>query len=365
MAAKISSLRKCFLQVSFLCMLFVLVPIVAAGSPDAADAGQVLSRFTEARKNLNSCILKGSVTHSYNTTRMGKGVTYSAFDIRYDGDRFKNFCRAWGDINSLERGIKEKDADCHMDLWDGETAYSYDKSVNHNKGRGGVRISEKDKPGKYANRAQEYFKGSSLGLLMGYYDNDKVSIDKLLSGTSVKLQLPDKRSKLGGVDCYVLQADVPKYGKYTVWIDPVHDYHIARIQVQRGPGDRMGSDSNLLILKKGEIKKYSYEVLKFEKYAGAWFPKICKSKKYHTFPGYKSSSELDTTFSEITLNPDHDALGSFLPDDITNESTVRILSLPVKNKFLNRFFWQDGTVVDKEGKKVDLEKIRKEPNKRK
>jgi len=363
MASKIGSLRKCFLPVSILCMLSVSVPIVAAGSPDARDAREVLRRFTEARKNLNSYVVKGSSTRRSTTTRSGKGVMYSTFENRFDGDRVKSSSLYWGDINSRERGIKEKDANYQMNLWDGETAYSFTKSNSYKKGIGSLSMSDKDNPGeysKYSKRASESFKGSVFGSVMGYHHGDKVPIGELFLGSSVKLQLRDKRSNLRGVDCYVLEADVPKYGKYTVWIDPVHDYHIARIRVQRGPGDRMGSESNSLIVKEVAIHKYSYEVLKFEKKGGAWFPKIFKVKRYHTFPGYKSNSQRDFTFSKITLNPDHDALGSFLPDDIDNGSEVRLLSLPVKMKYIGVFFWRDGKVVDKNGREVDLKKIYEE-----
>ncbi len=344
--------RKCFLPVSILCMLSVSVPIVAADSPDARE---VLRRFTEARKNLNSFIVKGSSTRSSTTTRSGKRVQYYAFETRFDGDRVKNITSLWGDIGISAPDIKEKDAHYYMNLWDGETAYSFTKSNNRNKGIGQLKMSDKGNPGDYSKRAPESFKGSSFGIVMGYHYGDKVPIGELFLGSSVKLQLRDKRSNLRGVDCYVLEADVPKYGKYTVWIDPVHDYHIARIRVQRGSGDRMGSDSNLLILKEGAIRKDSYEVLEFEKKGGAWFPKICKWKKYYTFPGYKSIDEKDLTFSMITLDPDHDALGSFLPDDVPNGSVVRLLSLPPSMKFV----WQDGKVVDEDGREVDVDKLLK------
>ncbi len=341
--------RKCFLPVSILCMLSVSVPIVAAGSPDARE---VLRRFTEARKNLNSFIVKGSSTKRSTTTRSGKGVMYSAFEYRYDGNRVKNIAYCWGDIGP-DRNVKKKDAHYWMNLWDGHTAYSYTKSKTHNKGRGTLKMSDKDNPSDYTKRAPESFKNSSFGIVMGYHHGDTVPIGELFLGSSVKLQLRDKRSNLRGVHCYVVEADVPKYGKYTVWIDPVHDYHIARIRVQRGPGDRMGSESNLLILKEGAIRKDSYEVLEFDKKGGAWFPKTCKWKKYYIFPGYKSIDEQDLTFSAISLDPDHDALGSFLPDDVTNGSDVLVRLLPPSVKFT----WQNGKVVDKDGREVDTDKL--------
>jgi hypothetical protein len=277
---------------------------------------------------------------------------YSTFEYRYDGNRVKNIAYCWGDIGP-DRNVKEKDAHYYMNLWDGQTAYSFTKSKTHNKGKGTLKISDKGNPGDYSKRAPESFKGSSFGIVMGYHHGDKVPIGGLFLGSSVKLQLRDKRSNLRGVDCYVIQADVPGKGNYTVWIDPVHDYHIARIRCRRGPGDRMGSEGNLLILKEGAIRTDSYEVLEFEKKRGAWFPKICKWKKYYTFPDYKSIDERDLTFSEISLDPDHDALGSFLPDDIPNGSEVRLRSLPPSMKFV----WQDGKVVDKDGREVDTDKL--------
>jgi len=345
--------RKCFLPVSILCMLSVSVPIVAAGSP---DAGEVLRRFTEARKNLNSYIVKGHLkgTFSYPAFK-GIGTCYYNCEWRFDGNRVKNITRIWGDINIGDRNIKKENADYWMDLWDGQTKYNFAKSDNHNKGKGTLRISDKGTPGDYRKRAAELFKGSSVGMVMGYHYGDKVPIGELFLGSSVKLQLRDRRSNLRGVDCYVIQVDVPGKGNYTVWIDPVHDYHIARIRVQRGPGDRMGSESRPLILQERAIRKDSYEVLEFEKKGGAWFPKICKIKRYGASPGYKSISERDLTFSMITLDPDHDALGSFLLNDIPNGCDVRLRSLPPSMKFV----WQDGKVVDKDGREVDADKLKK------
>jgi len=94
-------------------------------------------------------------------------------------------------------------------------------------------------------------------------------------------------------------------------------------------------------------------VLEFDKKGGAWFPKTCKLKRYYTFPGYKSISEMDRTFSKIILDADHDAIGSFLPDDISNGSVVYLRPLPPSMKFV----WRDGKVVDKDGREVDADKL--------
>ena len=157
--------------------------------------------------------------------------------------------------------------------------------------------------------------------------------------------------------CYVLDADVPGDGKYTVWIDPVHDYHITRMLIEKGSGDRIGNDYQHIFLKEDGRYKYSYEVLEFEKTEGEWFPKKYKMRKNSKNGGHFSRYERIASFTMITINPDHDALGSFLPDDIPNGSNVNLKALPGRMEFLNRFFWQDGKVVDKDGREVDVDKL--------
>ena len=102
-------------------MLSVSVPIVAAGSPDARDAREVLRRFAEARKNLKSYIVKAhqKSTFSYPAFK-GIGTSYTNFEGRFDGNRVKHTTRIWGDININDRNIKKENADYWMDLWDAD-----------------------------------------------------------------------------------------------------------------------------------------------------------------------------------------------------------------------------------------------------
>ena len=55
----------------------------------------------------------------------------------------------------------------------------------------------------------------------------------------------------------------------------------------------------------------------------------------------------------MIFNPDHDALGSFLPDDIPSGTSTKFSALPPSMKFT----WQFGMAIDDAGKKVDLKKI--------
>ncbi len=55
-----------------------------------------------------------------------------------------------------------------------------------------------------------------------------------------------------------------------------------------------------------------------------------------------------TDITNIVLNPDHNALKSFIPDDIRNGASVFITALPASIEYI----WQDGKVIDKDGKVI-------------
>jgi hypothetical protein len=59
---------------------------------------------------------------------------------------------------------------------------------------------------------------------------------------------------------------------------------------------------------------------------------------------FTESSHVKRT--EVVLNPDHDALGSFVPSDIRSGATVEIRDLG------SDYTWQKGNVVDENGRVV-------------
>ncbi len=125
-------------------------------------------------------------------------------------------------------------------------------------------------------------------------------------------------------------------GKYTVWIDPVHDFHIARVQVRRKTGDRIWNQ----VVQENETHKELFEVLEFQKIEDVWFPKTCKIKQANQPNDYHATEEKEISFSRIILNPDHDALGPFLPDDIPDGTKALLGAFPPDKEFI----WQDGKV---------------------
>ena len=62
--------------------------------------------------------------------------------------------------------------------------------------------------------------------------------------------------------------------------------------------------------------------------------------------------------TELIVNPDHDALGSFVLDDIPNGARVYLST----HRRIH-CIWQDGKVVDASGNEINMKNIRKEPKK--
>ncbi len=327
----------------FVPVIYLLILSLLAGgdeSPDFSNARQVLAQFAKSRKNLSSFIVKSYEKSTYIYTGFkGTGTGYRKHEWRFDGQHCKNITYLWGDISIRDRDVKEEDADYHSDLWDGQTGYIFDR---HNKASGNVIISKKSDPGDHEKVCSESFKHTHFGEIMGYHWGDDVPINELFLQTFATLQLREKRNNVRGVDCYVLEATVPGRGEYTVWIDPVHDFHIARIRVQRKSGDRIYDD----VLRENATAKGLFEVVEFEKVGEVWLPKTSKMKRVSHSNDIHTNEECEISFTQIILDPDHEKLGSFLPDDIPNGTQVWFRALPPSETFI----FQDGKVIDVDGK---------------
>ena len=84
-------------------------------------------------------------------------------------------------------------------------------------------------------------------------------------------------------------------GRYTLWIDPVHDYHIAKSHVQRKEGDCF----NKRILKKNESGNEIFEVLRFQQIGDSWFPVRYKRKVRNISDGSLGEEDI---IIDITVN---------------------------------------------------------------
>jgi len=315
------------------------------------NARQVMLKFVESQKKLKSYIIKSKSKSTYVYTGIapynGRGTMYRHSDIRFDGYRVKESVTSWGDVGQINNLAKEN-AFYMSTLWDGEMGYH-------------LSLVEKNrrKTAKYPGSVQIYKEGNTLpdyvrkthtqsmiSPVLGYVMGNDQDIGTMFLRADANVKLLDKRSKVNGVDCYVVIAEVPQRGKYKAWIDPVHGFNLARLQSRHKTGDIRNGKT----LGKDVHGKEFYEVLEFQEVKGVWFPKtfIQKDSGHDGGYDYDSRGVTQTELYEVNLNPDHDKERSFLTDDIPNGTQVRLEGIPL-DVILT---WQDGAVVDSEGKTV-------------
>ncbi len=335
-------------------VIVCLVPLqaIAAKHPTAFE---LLDKFAETQDKLQSLIIKYE-TSTYGASssvfgqlpRIPKGGTGSFNEIRFDDKRVYWHTCMWGHVGMRAEPIP-RDKPLHLfRLWDGEVFFSYGVSEDKDKYAsspfGTVKINH------YKNnveKGQNIYKINTRLPLQGYCYEDKERVDVMLRQAD-NLSVRNKLERIGESDCYVIDAK-GKHGTYRVWIDPAHGYNIAQTEVRRTTGDlRRGNPMG------GKAKLfYSLKNIRFQKINNVWIPMEADRKINQTYGGgrfWNISGHIKRT--EVIINPDHDSLGSFVPDDIMNGAKVYIRGVP-----RIKYTWQDGKVVDKDGREVDVDRL--------
>jgi hypothetical protein len=177
--------------------------------------------------------------------------------------------------------------------------------------------------------------GPILGILYGDVDRFD-SVLRQADSTSVRSSL----ETVGSEDCYVIDAK-SKHGNYTLWLDPQHGYGLAKAQVYRGPEHlRFGRPRSSYEVA-DDVSTFALSKVRFENVEGAWVPMEidCGFTSSYQAENLTSSVDLHYVIAQITLNPDHTQLRSFVPD-IENGTRVRLEEAPGI-----RYIWKNGTVV--------------------
>jgi hypothetical protein len=339
----------------------VVEPVCSARSrrgkakPVRMSVLEILDKYVETQNKLKSFILKAQTSRKgkSSTLAMGKFSAdyFYEYELRFDGNRASLHRNLWGKPNATLNLTKDE-ALYQSRLWDGETFFNYDKSANSQRsplGRVSItRIKEENKKRKTSKNCDGDFPGN---FVRGYFPADTDRIDTILRKANT-ISVRDETENIGGADCYVIEADT-KRGEYTVWIDPSHGYHIVKATAKRGPGNVVAPSN--YTLKQTEKMSFSMENVRFTKVDDVWVPIESDLEYSRKYTGYNSfdNNKVHQKVIDIILNPDHDALGSFVPDDIQDGATVYIKGIPRKIKHT----WRDGQVVDKDGREVDVDKL--------
>ncbi len=330
-------------------------PIGVALDMDTPTAKELLDRYADTLDKYQSYIIRSTSLVKTNNSYSGKSpyypeyisgkyVTYYTYESRYDGKRLKNIRNRWGDLYQDKMNVPETHRHYMSSLWDGINDYQYAHNENEPKHKnlrftqgkiqGGMKID-------YIYRTN-LSRGNNYGTLIGYFYGDDDRVDKVLK-IAEKISIRDKTENIGGFDCYIIDA-ITERGRYTLWLDPNHGYNIAKAFIQRNEGDRY---YEINVEKKCKIE-FMVEIVSFKKTGDVWVPMEADTRLNTNF-SYGDFGEKQThiKITDVIFNPDHDALGSFLTDDIRNGTPVRIPGLDGIS-----YTWQDGKVVDKAGKVV-------------
>jgi len=259
-------------------------------------------------------------------------------DVRFDGQRISSREFMWGNLSP--RGPIPKGKPAYKSfLWNGKDYWRYSRGEDP---LGKVVINRKQS--EYEIQRLQY--GHALSGMIGYFSGSTERFDSVILKARTA-SVREETEQVNGVDCFVIDADT-KHGRYSVWIDPTHGYSIAKAQV------RMKHDENhfyygIPFNKAGRELYWTINNLQFEEIDGVWVP-VEATHEYHrlySYQGDSSRSQTHTKVTEILMNPDHDALGSFIPDDIPDGAKVHIVQFPSI-----QYTWQDGKVIDKDGKVI-------------
>ena len=332
----------------------ILAPICSTGTarskakPKKPTAFELLDKYAENADKMKSIIFKTSTltevlrTYSIPGQPAMKRKVQSEDEHRLDGKRgFWSFTR-WGNV-APDGEWRDKGDVYGSRLYDGKSFYQHDKSRNSKTYPNGRVILTR------SNVEKGSIQLATESTLLGFHSGNNGRIDTVLrKGRRVSVR--ERMENVGGSNCYVIDA-VTRYGRQTAWIDPERGHNVRKLVISRKPGDKNGS----LTLKKGQKYDYHFEVQRFKKVENARILEqySCRMAQYFN-PKDVHRGKTDGKLIEVTLNPDHEALGSFSPNDVQNGVVVSIIGVERKT-----FSWRDGQVVDKSGHVVFDSKSKK------
>jgi thiol-disulfide isomerase/thioredoxin len=314
----------------FAALSIPLASLLAAEPPTAAE---LLQKYAEAQDGLKSFILTSEVsTELRETGREGLYKTHAAFEARSDGERLSVRC--------LETDhVKTDHVFC---WWEGKVLRQFNRM---NKGDNVLIISADRLP------KERFFTWFGSGMASGYIPFDTERVDVIL-GKARKISLRPKQERVAGTQCYVIDADTER-GRYSLWIAPKFGYHVGRLEVERGTGDRIAEGD--VVLQKGHIMRESLDGVRFEKHNGVWVPMETRSSGYQrSAQGGESWGRTHFQIAQITVNPDHQAMGSFQASKGLLEGAKVLLP-----GVTGTVRWKDGKMVRDDGTVLDLDELLK------
>lgn len=306
----------------------ILLVLACATSPLARAANmpsvsELLDRYTANQYKLSSFISKTETVGRHQRANEDRATFMRQFnESRVDGDRIHINSQTWYKLPSRDAPTPIEDAKIFYHLWDGKRFMTY---------KVGLRAD--------MNWNEESIKSAMAIISNGlpffgirYSENEPLhTVLRRAKAISVR----DKLELVGSQDCYVIDAKTGS-GTYTVWIDPQHGYQIAQAEIRVGPGDHF----RVRTLEDNQNRFLAIRNVRYENIDGIWIP--MEADIHYEYiepePDKNSTTDLHNKITQITLNPDHDALGSFVPALVDGTPVI-------DRDFGIKYTWQDGQLV--------------------
>ena len=334
--------------------MLTVVALAAAcvASESIPSASDLLDKYTQAldsTKNFNSHY---ELTNEYGGRFPANHPGYS----RYGGNHFcyKSFERGmfrfkenkgyyhqeytWGYFNEKIKNLPKDKPVYRLWIRNETMSYFHFKRISCPSSPGSAR---RNKNTRETIKAPDCIVGISH--LLGYIDTEE-RLDEVLRKAD-RISVRDKTEIIRGSACYVIDAHT-KYGQFSIWLDPNHSCHPVKVRHEAKEGEYLHDH----IIPKGSIALGHVDTLKFEQVEAVWVPVEVNAGFHRTIgsPEYYMKEDVHYKRTQITLNPDHEQLGSF--DDpilenpnndpeLVNGTRVRIHPSPVQ------YIWRDGRAV--------------------
>jgi len=202
--------------------------------------------------------------------------------------------------------------------------------------------------------------GAGLSHLLGHVETKERLDEVLRQGDYISVR--DKTETIRGSECFVIDAHT-RYGQFSLWLDPDHGYHAAKIRKRAKGGESFARPGR--IIPTGSVYTSYLDVLEFKQVNDIWVPVDANAGYHRTIgsPEYYMAEDKRYKRTKIILNPDHDKLGSFadpiFEDPNNDPELVNGTLFKIETDGPPIYYtWQDGRIIDDNGTAVDMDKLK-------
>jgi hypothetical protein len=284
-----------------------------------ATVSDLLDKYAASQDKLQSFIAKGTSETEIAEQKQSRKES-SSCEFRTDGNKVSHRATFWDNLTTTRDKPGYKSF-----LWDGKSLIEYKQQ---SPALGGYRVFIENKDESKKKLIATQYKGAAL---MGICAGDYERVDSILRKSDT-ISVLDRTERVGDANCYVIDA-ATKRGRYKLWLDPQHDYNIAKMEVQRKKGD--------LVRNTGRVETSMSFVLDgvgFKKVGDVWVSMEADMRQEED--NRAGVVKWHHKRIEMVLNPDHNVLHSFVADDIPDGTKVSISGLAN-----TEYTWRNGKPV--------------------